>query len=127
MKIPSHKFRARVPWFVAALLGVLLSAVMLYSATSSHRAVTQEREKESRPSSPDQSTSLNDQTDLAVTVYNSNIALARDVRQLTLPACAFRLKFMDIAATVNPATVHFRSLTEPANLGVIDQTYEYDR
>jgi len=69
---------------------------------------------------------LHDQTDLAVTVYNSNIALVRDVRQLALPSGAFRLKFMDIAATVNPATVHFRSLTEPEKLGVIEQNYEYD-
>src|SRR6266404_3288891 len=126
MKIPSHTFKTRVSWFAAALLGALLSAVMLYSATSSHHAISQEREKESRPSSPDQATSLNDQTDLAVTVYNSNIALVRDVRQLTLPAGAFRLKFMDIAATVNPATVHFRSLTEPDKLSVIEQNYEYD-
>src|SRR6266849_3494144 len=126
MKIPSHTFKTRVSWFAAALLGVLLSAVMLYSATSSHHVVTQEREKESRPSSPDQSTSLNDQTDLAVTVYNSNIALVRDVRQLLLPSGSFRLKFMDIAATVNPATVHFRSLTQPEKLGVIEQNYEYD-
>src|SRR5262249_2408486 len=74
----------------------------------------------------DQSTSLNDQTDLAVTVYNSNIALVRDVRELQLPRGNFRLKFMDIAATVNPATVHFRSLTEPDKLGVVEQNYEYD-
>ncbi len=74
----------------------------------------------------DQSTSLTDQTDLAVTVYNSNIALVRDVRQLQLPSGDFRLKFMDIAATVNPATVHFRSLTEPEKLGVLEQNYEYD-
>src|SRR5271170_6212142 len=66
----------------------------------------------------DWSTSLNDQTDLAVTVYNSNIALVRDVRQITLPSGPFRLKFMDIAATVNPATVHFRSLTDPTKLDV---------
>ena len=33
---------------------------------------------------------------------------------------------MDVAATVNPATVHFRSLTEPARLGVLEQNYEYD-
>jgi len=74
----------------------------------------------------DQSTTLNDQTDLAVTVYNSNIALVRDVRQLQLPVGNFRLKFMDIAATVNPATVHFRSLTEPDKVGVLEQNYEYD-
>jgi len=49
-----------------------------------------------------------------------------DVRNLTLPAGAFRLKFMDIPATVNPATVHFRSLNDPEKLGVIEQNYEYD-
>jgi len=43
-----------------------------------------------------------------------------------LPDGIFRLKFMDIAATVNPATVHFRSLTDPDKLGVIEQNYEYD-
>ena len=85
------------------------------------------QEKEApRATGPDQSTSLNDQTDLNVTVYNSNIALVRDVRNLTLPSGTFRLKFMDIAATVNPATVHFRSLTDPDKLGVIEQNYEYD-
>src|ERR1700682_5334785 len=123
MTTPSQKFTARAPWFVAATLGALLSAGVLYSATRSHRSGTQD--KEARPS-PDQATSLNDQTDLAVTVYNSNIALVRDVRQLTLPAGYFRLKFMDIAATVNPATVHFRSLTESEKLGVVEQNYEYD-
>ncbi|MGC2322696.1 MAG: DUF4139 domain-containing protein [Terriglobales bacterium] len=76
--------------------------------------------------SRDQSTSLNDQTDLAVTVYNSNIALVRDVRQLSLPRGTFRLKLMDIAATVNPATVHLRSVNEPDKLGVVEQNYEYD-
>jgi hypothetical protein len=33
---------------------------------------------------------------------------------------------MDIAATVNPATVHFRSLSEPARVSVLEQNYEYD-
>src|SRR6266481_1666989 len=124
MKTPSQKFRARLPWVAAATLAALLSAGVLYSATRSHHADTQD--KEARPSSPDQASNLGDQTDLAVTVYNSNIALVRDVRQLTLPSGSFRLKFMDIAATVNPATVHFRSLTEPEKLGVIEQNYEYD-
>jgi hypothetical protein len=77
-------------------------------------------------SAADSSTSLADQTELAVTVYNSNIALVRDVRQIAVPLGAFRLKFMDIAATVNPATVHFRSLTDPTKLEVAEQNYEYD-
>ena len=73
-----------------------------------------------------QSTTLADQADLSITVYNSDIALVRDVRNLKLPTGAFDLQFMDIAATVNPATVHFRSLTEPGALAVLEQNYEYD-
>jgi hypothetical protein len=71
-------------------------------------------------------TTLNDQVDLSLTVYNSNVALVRDVRQLTLPRGASTLRFADVAAAINPATVHFRSLTEPSALNVLEQNYEYD-
>jgi hypothetical protein len=67
-----------------------------------------------------------DQKDLAVTVYNSNVALVRDVRRLRLPSGAVDLRFMDIAAQVNPATVHIVSLTAPKELTVLEQNYEYD-
>jgi hypothetical protein len=74
----------------------------------------------------DLTTTLDDQAELAITVYNSDIALVRDVRNLTLTRGAGNLRFMDIAATVNPATVHFRSLTEPSQVSVLEQNYEYD-
>ena len=66
------------------------------------------------------------QKELAVTVYNSNIALVRDVRSLRLPSGTFDLRFEDIAAQVNPATVHIVSLTAPKELTVLEQNYEYD-
>ena len=69
---------------------------------------------------------LADQSELSVTVYNSDIALVRDVRNLQLGRGTSDVHFMDIAATVNPATVHFRSLTEPARVSVLEQNYEYD-
>jgi hypothetical protein len=72
------------------------------------------------------SATLRDQTELAVTVYNSNIALVRDVRQVALPNGILDLRFLDIAATVNPATVHFRSLSEPSRLGILEQNYQFD-
>jgi hypothetical protein len=77
------------------------------------------------PKAP-QTTTLDDQTELAVTVYNSSIALVRDVRTLALTPGTSDLHFMDIAATINPATVHFRSLTEPSRVSVLEQNYEYD-
>jgi hypothetical protein len=109
------------------LAAIPLMALLVYGAARVRKVyAAQDSKEQTKPAGEDQSTNLNDQTDLAVTVYNSNIALVRDVRQITLPPGSFRLKFMDIAATVNPATVHFRSLTDPTKLGVIEQNYEYD-
>jgi hypothetical protein len=71
-------------------------------------------------------TTEKDQFDVAVTVYNSNLALVRDSRQVHLPSGSFPLRFEDVAATINPATVHFRSLTDAAKLGIVEQNYEYD-
>ena len=77
-------------------------------------------------SGQDLTTTLDDQSELSLTVYNSDIALVRDVRSLQLARGIGNLRFMDIAATVNPATVHFRSLTEPSQVSVLEQNYEYD-
>jgi len=78
------------------------------------------------PAQDSATTTLDDQVELAVTVYNSDIALVRDVRNLQLARGTSDLHFMDIAATVNPATVHFRSLAEPSRVSVLEQNYEYD-
>ena len=116
----------RTVWSLAAAAVLLAGTAVLYAAPHArHEASAQEKEAP-RDSSGGPSTTLVDQTDLSVTVYNSNIALVRDVRNLSLPSGLFRLKLMDIAATVNPATVHFRSLNEPDKLGVLEQNYEYD-
>lgn len=78
------------------------------------------------PAAQAHSTTQKDQVDLSLTVYNSSIALVRDVRQIHLPSGTFPLHFEDVAATINPATVHFRSLSEPSKLNVVEQNYEYD-
>src|SRR5216684_3068842 len=108
--------------FAAGLVALLITLPFL------HRPVFANAASQAAAQAADGSitTTLTDQTDLALTVYNSNLSLVRDVRQLTLPAGESRLKFMDIAASINPATVHFRSLTEPAKLNVVEQNYEYD-
>src|SRR5438552_11986116 len=125
MKIPGNSAKCR--WFGLISIVALLAAVAILHTVARGNKVYASQEKEAaRPTAADQTTSLNDQTDLNVTVYNSHLALCRGVRNLALPSGTFRLKFMDIAATVNPATVHFRSLTDPDKLGVIEQNYEYD-
>jgi len=113
-------------WTLGAAAVLLLGTAVLYAAPRGKQTANTQEKEAVRESGQGTATTLNDQTDLSVTVYNSNIALVRDVRNLTVPNGLFRLKLMDIAATVNPATVHFRSLNEPDKLTVIEQNYEYD-
>src|SRR5215469_6146194 len=123
MRMPWHFGNRGLRWAAAAVTVLAAAAAFVPVYHAGRKNDVQEKDA-SRLA--DQSTTLNDQTELAVTVYNSNIALIRDVRDLQLPRGEFRLKFMDIAATVNPATVHFRSLTDPEKLSVQEQNYEYD-
>lgn len=111
-------------WF--APVCALLVVTAPQSARPSSNSPEAARQTTTEPAPQAQTTTLDDQTDLAVTVYNSNIALVRDVRRLTLTRGTSDLHFMDIAATVNPATVHFRSLSEPSRVSVLEQNYEYD-
>jgi hypothetical protein len=106
--------------------GLVVAAIALAGAGASFSRSTPIETPVAAAAPDPQSSTVDDQADLSVTVYNSDIALVRDVRNLKIPAGQFDLRFMDVAATVNPATVHFRSLTEPAALGVVEQNYEYD-
>jgi hypothetical protein len=108
--------------YAAGLAALLLALPLLYRSASAKSP----GQTPAQPADSTVTTTLTDQSDLAVTVYNSNIALVRDVRELGLPTGESRLRFMDIAASVNPATVHFRSLTEPTKLSALEQNYEYD-
>jgi len=101
----------------------LFGLAMIHNSSAVHAA---QNASTSSAQSGAHETTMNDQTDLAVTVYNSNIALVRDTRDVALPSGDFQLRFMDIAATVMPATVHFRSVADPEKLSVLEQNYEYD-
>src|SRR5438094_3471827 len=108
-------------------LRIWLAALMIAAGALRFHRSTPVAEAAHDAGTGQDTSSLDDQVDLAVTVYNSDIALVRDVRELQLPRGGFDLRFMDIAATVNPATVHFRSLTQPSRVSVPEQNYEDDR
>ncbi len=101
------------------------ATVLIVAAVSSAFSLRPAASTDAPVRGHDQST-IDDQTDLSLTVYNSDLALVRDVRNITLQNGSFDLRFMDIAATVNPATIHFRSLTNPGTVSVLEQNYEYD-
>ena len=72
------------------------------------------------------SVSRETQTDVAVTIYNGNLGLVKDVREARLPSGTTEVQFQDVAAQIDPTSVHLKSLTDPAALKILEQNYEYD-
>jgi len=66
------------------------------------------------------------QKDVMVTIYNGNLGLVKDVREVRLPVGMSEVQFMDVAAQIDPTTVHLKSLTDAAGLKILEQNYEYD-
>ena len=66
------------------------------------------------------------QRDVMVTIYNGNLGLVKDVREARLPTGLHETEFTDVAAQIDPTTVHLKSLTDPAGLRILEQNYEYD-
>lgn len=69
---------------------------------------------------------IDDQQAVEVTVYNSNIGLVKDTRQIQLPQGEGELKFMDVASSILPYTVQIQSLDAAGGFVVLEQNYEYD-
>ena len=63
---------------------------------------------------------------VAVTVYNDDLALVKDTREFDIPAGEHALRFVDVAAKIEPRAVAVRSLTEPEKLSVVEQNYVFD-
>lgn len=61
-----------------------------------------------------------------LTIYNQNFALIKDVRALQLDAGVNQVRFTDVATGIEPATVHFTSLSDPQGTSVLEQSYQYD-
>ena len=72
------------------------------------------------------SVTRDDQREVMVTIYNGNLGLVKDLREARLPAGQTEVQFMDVAAQIDPTTVHLKSLTDALGLKILEQNYEYD-
>jgi hypothetical protein len=61
-----------------------------------------------------------------VTVYNENLALVHEMRQVDLPKPDGIFSFRDVAALIDPTSVHFKSVSNPEAVRVLEQNFEYD-
>lgn len=69
---------------------------------------------------------LQDQQEVAVTIYNDNLALVKDLRRLQLPAAAVPLAFRDVSAKMRAETALLRSVSHPGALRVTEQNFDFD-
>jgi hypothetical protein len=72
------------------------------------------------------SVTRDDQREVMVTIYNGNLGLVKDLREARLPAGVNEVQFTDVAALIDPTTVHLKSLTDALGLKILEQNYEYD-
>ncbi|MCK4915567.1 MAG: DUF4139 domain-containing protein, partial [Candidatus Eisenbacteria sp.] len=62
---------------------------------------------------------------VSITVYNRDLALVKDVREMDIESGVNELRFDDVAARIDPTSVHFKVLTgHPAS--VWEQNYRFD-
>ena len=63
-----------------------------------------------------------DQPQVSLTVYNSDLALVQDVRELNPPAGRSKIEFKDVSASIRPETATLSG----KGLSVVEQNFDYD-
>lgn len=69
---------------------------------------------------------LADQRELAVTIYNSNLALVKDTRRIKLERGTNRLAWRDVSANIRPETALLRNPAHPEGFYLIEQNFDFD-
>ncbi|MCK4410378.1 MAG: hypothetical protein KAW67_09840, partial [Candidatus Eisenbacteria sp.] len=66
-----------------------------------------------------------DEPGVSITIYNRDLALVKDVREMGIESGVSEVKFDDVAARIDPTSVHFKVLAgHPAS--VWEQNYRFD-
>ena len=67
-----------------------------------------------------------DQHSVAVTIYNDNLALVKDVRRVSLLSGANQLAWREVSAQMQPETAQLRNLTNPEGFRLQEQNFDFD-
>ena len=69
---------------------------------------------------------LADQQQVAVTIYNQNLALVKDLRLIKLERGFNKLALREVSAKIRPETALLRSINGVGGLRVIEQNFDFD-
>ncbi len=75
---------------------------------------------------PELKSTLNDQKSISVTIYNSNLALIKDVREIKLNQGLNSIAMRDVSAQIRPETALLRSINAPGSFTLLEQNFDYD-
>jgi hypothetical protein len=89
--------------------------ISLLFASHSYAAVLDEK-----------TTTLADQRELALTIYNDDLALVKDQRKVSLSADTNRLAWRDVSAHIRPETALLRNINDAAGIRLLEQNFDYD-
>ncbi len=64
--------------------------------------------------------------DIALTVYNSNLGVVRETRNLTFEKGSGRIAFTDVAAQIDATSVTFEMADTTLAVDILEQNYAYD-
>ncbi len=95
---------------------MLVMAPMLVMAT--HNAMAG-KDEETR-------STLEDQKKVAVTIYNQQLALVKDLREITLQKGLNILAFREVSGQIRPETALLRSLSHPQGFSLLEQNFDFD-
>ncbi len=107
-------------WKQPTRWGVLAGAAAVLLAVASGDAIPTQGRQARIP------VSRESQKEVAITIYNGDLGLVKDTREVKLPEGTQEITFMDVAAQIDPTTVHLKSLNAAAGLRILEQNYEYD-
>ncbi len=71
-------------------------------------------------------TTLSDQREVAVTIYNENLALVKDSRRVKLDRNFNQLAWREVSSVMRPETALLRNLSNPDGMSLIEQNFDFD-
>ena len=69
---------------------------------------------------------LDDQQSVALTIYNDELALIKDVRKVVLDPGVVRLALRDVSARMRPETAALRNVLRPGAFDLLEQNFDFD-
>ncbi len=70
--------------------------------------------------------SLDDQSAVAVTIYNQDLALVKDQRTITLDKGENRIAFRGVSGNIRPETAILVNTEKPGSIAILEQNFDYD-